>query len=262
MKFGTVLATEFAKLRRSKVTWLTLAVYTFLVVVGGLFMWMMLNPGTAERLGLLGQKANLTVGGLPANWSSFLMFIGEMGGVGGLMMCSIIVTYLFGREYTEGTAKNLLALPVPRVAFVLAKITVGAVWFGALTLWMIPETYVVGSIVGLPGFSTQAFLSMSVKLLVLAPMSLACASLVGWVAVETRGLFAPLGFTMFALLLSTLFGHTGWGRWVPWSIVGLYSGASGPEIELSWGSYIVLAATFMLGVVLTARHEVYADNGQ
>ncbi len=31
MRFSSVVATEFTKLRRSKVTWMSLAVYTFMV---------------------------------------------------------------------------------------------------------------------------------------------------------------------------------------------------------------------------------------
>jgi hypothetical protein len=49
---------------------------------------------------------------------------------------------------------------------------------------------------------------------------------------------------------------------VPWTIVGLYSGAAGPEITLGWGSFAVIAMTFLIGLALTIRHEVYADNVQ
>ena len=87
-------------------------------------------------------------------------------------------------------------------------------------------------------------------------------ALVAWVAVETRGYFAPLGFSIFTLVLGNVFGHTGWGPWVPWTIVGLYSGAAGPGATLGWGSVAVMAGTFLIGIALTTRHEVFADNGQ
>ena len=262
MRFPSVIATEFTKLRRSKVTWISLAAYTFMVAMAGFFMWMMMNPGMAKSLGLLGQKANFALGGQSADWPAFLTFIVEMGGIGGLIICSVIVAYVFGREYIEGTAKNMLALPTARSRFVFAKIIVSAIWFAVLTLWIIAESYLVGSILGITGLTTTLFLAAAVKLLVLALMSLCCAVLVAWVAVETRGYFAPLGFSIFTLLLANVFGHTGWGPWVPWSIVGLYSGAAGPETALGWGSFVVIAATFLIGTALTIRHEVYADNGQ
>jgi ABC-type transport system involved in multi-copper enzyme maturation permease subunit len=262
MRFPGVVATEFIKLRRSKVTWISLAVYTFIVAIAGFFMWMMMNPGLAQSLGLIGQKANFAFGGQSLNWPTFLTFIVEMGGIGGLVICSIIVSYVFGREYTEGTAKNMLALPVARSSFVFAKIIVSAAWFAALTLWIIIESFLVGSILGITGLTTALFLAAAEKILVLALMSLCCAVVVAWVAVETRGYFAPLGFSIFTLMLGSLFGHTGWGPWMPWSIIGLYSGAAGSETTLGWGSFAVMAATFLIGTALTVRHEVYADNGQ
>ena len=47
------------------------------------------------------------------DWPAFLPFIVEMGAIGGLIMISVIVAFVFGREYTEGMAKNMLALPIP-----------------------------------------------------------------------------------------------------------------------------------------------------
>jgi hypothetical protein len=93
-------------------------------------------------------------------------------------------------------------------------------------------------------------------------MSLCCAVLVAWVAVETRGYFAPLGFSIFTLVLASVFGHTGWGPWAPWSIVGIYSGAAGPDVTLGGGSFVIIAVTFLIGTALTVRHEFRADNMQ
>jgi ABC-2 type transport system permease protein len=262
MKFPSVVATEFTKLRRSKVTWISLAAYTFIVAIAGFFMWMMMNPGMAEGIGLIGQKAKFAFGGESLNWPTFLTFIVVMGGIGGLIMCSIIMAYVFGREYAEGTAKNALALPIARNRFVFAKIIVSAVWLALLTMWIIVETYLVGTILGIAGLTTELFFSTAIKLLVLALMSLCCAVVVAWVAVETHGYFAPLGFSIFTLVLAMVFGRTGWGPWIPWSIVSLYSGAAGPESALGWGSFVVMAATFLIGAALIIRHEVYADNGQ
>ena len=262
MKFSSVIRTELTKLRRSKVTWMTLAVYVFMVAMAAFFMWMMMNPGMAQSVGLLGKKAELTFAGQSADWPSFLTLIVEMGGLGGLIVFSVITAYTFGREYVEGTAKNMLAMPIARSRFVFAKIIVSAAWFGVLTVWLIFEAWLAGSILGINGFTSALFLSAAKRILVLALMSLSSAVLVAWIAVQTRGYFAPLGFAIFTMVLATVFGHTGWGPWVPWSIIGLYSGAAGPESTLGWGSYVVIAVTFLVGTGLTVRHEVVADNVQ
>ena len=135
-----------------------------MIAAVGLFMWIMLNPGSAQGLGLIGQKANFALGGLPPDWSTFLFLIVEMGGFGGLVMVSLIVSFVFGREYAEGTAKNALALPIPRGSFVIAKIVVSAVWFAALTLWLIPVAVVSGSAAGLNGLQARMLAAATGKL--------------------------------------------------------------------------------------------------
>ena len=262
MRAAMVVRTELTKLRRSRVTGITFAVYAFMVAMAGFFLWMMKNPGVAKTLGLMGQKATLAFGGQPLDWPTFLGFIVEMGGIGSLLRSAVIVTYVCGREYVEGTAKNMLALPVPRTLFVLAKILVSAVWMGLLTLWLVPVSLLVGSLVGLPGLGASLLAATAGRLFVLAAMSLCCSTLVAWVAVETQGYFAPLGFAIGTLVLASVFGHTGWGPWLPWSIIGLYSGASGEVMGLGWGNLAVVAGTFVAGTALTLRHELAADNTQ
>jgi ABC-2 type transport system permease protein len=86
---------------------------------------------------------------------------------------------------------------------------------------------------------------------------------VAWVATIGRGYLAPLGFTIFTLVLGYVFGATGWGKWFPWSIVPLFAGVAGPSIEtLASGSLLVLAATFVAGAVATALQLRRADNVQ
>src|SRR5512136_2990397 len=102
---GQVIATEFLKLRRSRVTWFSLV---------------------AISLGPLGTKADLS--GISATWPAYFSMLTLVVGMGGMLLLSFIVAYVFGREYAEGTAKNLLALPVGRHWFALAKFVVAAVW--------------------------------------------------------------------------------------------------------------------------------------
>jgi ABC-2 type transport system permease protein len=262
MTFLTVVATEFLKLRRSRVTWISFIVYACMAAIAGAFLWMMMNPALAQSIGLLGQKAQFAFSGQSLDGPGFLVFIVEMGGIGGLIMCSIIAAHVFGREYVEGTAKNLLALPIPRVSFVLAKIIVVGAWYAALTLWLVCAAWLTGSMLGLDGLIVPLLASVAARLAALAGMSLCCSLLVAWLAVQTRGYFAPLGAAIGTVVLASVFGHTGWGPWVPWSIVALYSGAAGPVAAPGLGSLAVLAATFAAGAALTIRHEVLADNAQ
>ncbi len=93
-------------------------------------------------------------------------------------------------------------------------------------------------------------------------MGLACAAVTAWVAVAAQGYFAPLGFAIFTIVLAAVFGPTGWGAWIPWSIVGLLAETAGTAASLGWGSFAVVAGTGLLGAALVIRHEERADNRQ
>ena len=58
-----------------------------------------------------------------------------------------------------------------------------------------------------------------------------------------------------------MIGHTGWAPWFPWSIVPSLTGLTGQSTpSLPWGSYVVLALTFVVGVVGASWRLRYADN--
>jgi ABC-type transport system involved in multi-copper enzyme maturation permease subunit len=260
--FHAVVVTEFSKLRRSKVTWISFAAYAFMVGVAAFFVWLMGNPDVAASLGLIGQKASLALGGVTVGWEAYLGLVLEMSGLAGMMLASVILTYAFGREYAEGTAKNMLALPVPRWMFVAAKLLVSAIWFAALTAWAIALSRAAGSLAGLGAVTEGEFAAFAGKVAVASLLGYACAAASAWIAVETRGYFAPLGYAIFAMLLAVIFGATEWGRWTPWSVLLWYSGASGPGKVLVPGSFVVVGIFFAASAALILRHETRADNAQ
>jgi ABC-2 type transport system permease protein len=86
---------------------------------------------------------------------------------------------------------------------------------------------------------------------------------VAWISIVGHGYFAPLGFTIFMLVLGNVFGATGWGKWFPWSIVPLFAGIAGPRVEtLAPGSLVLLMITFIACVVGATLQLRYTDNCQ
>jgi ABC-type transport system involved in multi-copper enzyme maturation permease subunit len=259
--FGAVLATEFLKLRRSKVTWLTLVGLSLGPLGIALFMWIVREPGRAAQLGLLGTKANLA--GLAATWPSYASMLTLVVGIGGMLLLSFIVAYVFGREYPDGTAKNMLALPVARHWFVIAKLLVVAAWWVALVVGVLVESLVVGLALGLPGFSAGLALGAAGNSLVAAGIAYLLAPVVAWITTLGRGYMPPLGFALGMLAIGDVLSHTGWAMWFPWSIVPTLIGVVGkPAGALPAGSFVVLAVTFVAGVAVTVAQLRFADNAQ
>ncbi|MGV8083594.1 MAG: ABC transporter permease [Coriobacteriia bacterium] len=259
--FAQVLVTEFVKLRRSKVTWATLAALSMATLGVALFMWIVREPGRAAQFGLLGAKADLS--GLTATWPSFLGMFTLILGIGGMLVLPFIVAFIFGREYSEQTAKNMLALPVARSSFVIAKLIVAAVWWLVLVFAVLAEAFVVGFLLGLPGFSAGLAIAALRNTLLAAGISYLLVPLVAWITLIGRGYMAPLGFALAMMALGDVVSKTGWAPYFPYSIVPLLVGVVGtPAAGLPMASFAVLALTFITGIAATIAQLVYADNTQ
>lgn len=256
-----VLSTEFLKLRRTRITGLTWLAASIIPLVGGLFMWIVREPERAEQLGLLGQKAQFA--GVTADWTGYFSFLLQAVGIGGMILVSVIAAFVYGREYADGTAKNMLALPLPRHHFALAKLIVVLAWFGAIILSLLIEAFVVGALLGLPGFSYSLAAHEAGNILLAALVAWLLVPAVAWIATLGRGYLAPLGFTIFMLVLGMIVGATGWGKWFPWSIVPLFAGVAGPRLEiLSPFSLVILVLTSSACVAAVVYQLRYADNTQ
>lgn len=263
MIFAKVLGTEFLKLRRSKITWLSFVFYAFFALMAWFVLWMIKNPDAARNLGLVGQKAGFVSSGITADWGGLYAFLAEMSMAGGMIVLSVVVIYLFGREYSDGTAKNMLALPIRRWYFVAAKFLVAALWSALLTAFLLALSLALGRVLGLGALSPLLFAKESGDIFFSALLVFFLQGLVAWVTVASGGYLAPFGYAIATMLVGNLMVHTGWARWCPWSIVALMSGMSGPREEgIMVGGALVLAATFALGLALAIRHEALADNCQ
>lgn len=259
--FRQVLITEFVKLRRTKITWLSWAAISTMPLVCGTFMWILQEPERAAQLGLLGQKAQFAGG--TADWPSYFLILLQTVGIGGMILVAVLAAYVFGREYADGTVKNLLALPISRHWFAVAKLIVVLVWFGVLIASFLAEALLVGGFLGLPGFSASIAAGAVGDILLAALVAWLLVPMVAWIAEVGGGYLAPLAFTIFMLVLGMVVGATGWGRWFPWSVVPLFAGVAGPRTEtLAPGSGLVLVATFVAGVAATIVQLRYADNAQ
>lgn len=256
MMFGAALVTEALKLRRARITWAVLAVYAFAPLMLGLMMSVLMHPELGRRLGLLTVKAQLTVPA--ADWSTYLTLTGELF-AGGLIVLAVIEAYVFGREYVEGTAKDMLTLPVARGTLIAAKLAVSAGWFLVVAAVVYAEAVAVGMAIGLPGLRPGLLAASAghvASLLVEVFLAGAGAAVL---AVASRGYLAPVGIGVLLLLIGDLFAHTGWGAWIPWSIV-LADAASGPfGTAPPVGSFAVLIGFFLLMAGATWAWMRHAD---
>jgi ABC-2 type transport system permease protein len=256
--FAAALRVEFLKTRHSVAPLLTGLAFVIAPLVGGLFMYILADPERARRMGLIGQKAQLAGGG--SDWAAYWAFLAQAATVGGFVLFAFVVAWVFGREFSDGTVRYLLALPTARAAIIAAKLTVVALWCAALTALITLVGLMTGAALGLPGWSGAAVwpgllhVWAGAVLTVLIVLPLALLAGVG------RGYLAPLGFAMLMLILAQVIGATGRGAWFPWSIPALYAqvaGSTGGGVTAV--SILIVALTGAAGAAATFAWWLYAD---
>ena len=261
MMFPQVLHTEFLKLRRTRITWILGLLYCFGPFALSFFMIILKNPDLARSMGLVATKAQLTVG--TADWPTYLSVTAVLFAVGTIVI-GVIEAFIFGREYAEGTAKNMLTLPLGRSTFVAAKLVVSAVWYVCIVVVVYAVALLLGFLVGLSGLDAALLRGNVLLCLRLVFQTLLLSSVSAWIAVAGRGYLAAVGFTVFlSMAIGQVFLHTGWAQWVPWSIVFLTAGAGEPgALAPGVGSEAVLLGVFVLGCIGTYLSLDRTDNTQ
>ncbi|GLZ28049.1 ABC transporter permease [Lentzea sp. NBRC 105346] len=241
--------TEWLKARRSHVPWVTLSAFTVIAFVGALFMFILQDQDRARDLGLLGTKASL-VGG-DATWPTYFALLAQTTAVGGFIVFGLVLTWIFGREFSQNTVKDLLALPTTRTAIVTAKFAVAAVWCSALSVYVYGLGLVAGAILRLPGWSAAVAAAGLTKLLATALMTILLTTPIALAASAGRGYLPGIGMMITATFLAQIVAALGYGHYFPWSVPALFSGLAGPGRDAPGVIGYASVAVVGLGGVLT-----------
>jgi ABC-2 type transport system permease protein len=246
----SALWAETLKARRSKVPLLAAIGFTLAPLMDGLFMFIMKDPERAREMGLLSVKAQLAMS--TAEWTTFFSVLSQAIAIGGVMVFSIVTAWMFGREFSDHTAKELMALPTSREKIVAAKLLVISGWVIAVTLWIFVFGLVIGNLVDIPGWTAQLAWQSFGDALATAGMTLLLMTPVAFIASMGRGYLPPLGWAVLTIFFAQIIAATGWGDWFPWSVPALFSGAAGPRDQLLGAhSYIIVILAGMAGLVAT-----------
>ena len=244
------LQTESLKAFRSKVPLFTLLGFLIAPLIGGLFMIILKDPEAAKSMGLIGTKAQLSAG--VADWPTFFNLLAQATAIGGAIIFAIVTTWVFGREFSDHTVKELLSLPTSREAIIAAKFTVVVLWTLTLTLLSYGLGLIVGNAVVIPGGSSELLRSATIDILGAGILTIMLLPFVAFLASIGRGFMAAFGWAIFTVAIAQIAVVMGWGSWLPWSVPALFSGAVGPRAEvLGMHSYIIVALSSAIGFFIT-----------
>ena len=256
--FRQALWVELLKARRSRMPLLTALGFALAPLAGGFFMIVLKDPALARRMGMISAKAQIVAGS--ADWPTYLSLLAQATALGGFMLFSLIAAWVFGREYSDHTIKDLLALPTPRRSIVLAKFVVVTMWALLLVLEVYLLGLVVGMLVSLPPASATLMVSGSLTLAGTAVLTILLVTPIAFFAGVGRGYLAPMGAAILLVIAAQIVAAAGWGEYFPWAIPALHAGMAGPEAgQMGPVSYALVLVTALLGILATLLWWERAD---
>lgn len=216
------------------------------------------NPEISQQLGLVSAKANL-IAYAATDWPTYLGLYGQIIGGGGIILFILVLSWIFGREFTDGTLKDMLAVPVQRSSILLAKFIVMAVWSAMLTLVIFIGGLVMGAILQLPGGSISIILQNSAIVVITTCLVIATVLPFALFASIGRGYLLPIGVAILLMILINLVEVLGWGEYFPWAVPVLYAQGKSPLAPISFG---IVFLTGLAGVIATYLWWKYADQNR
>jgi ABC-2 type transport system permease protein len=249
---------ELRKALRSKMPLFTGLMSLFMPLGVAFLIFAARNPEISQKLGLISAKANLLAYSA-TDWPAYMRLSAMIAAAGAFFLFVLAISWTFGREFADGTLKDMLAVPVSRATIVLAKFIVVAAWCAALSIIMLLIGLVMGVVIRLPGGTVPVILRGSGLVLVTACLVIATITPFAFFASAGRGYLLPVGIAVLALIAANIVGLAGWGEYFPWAVPGLL--AQG-EASLSAASYWVVVLTGLVGMLATYLWWMRADQNR
>jgi ABC-2 type transport system permease protein len=216
------------------------------------------NPQISQAMGLISAKANL-VAYSATDWPAYDNLMGLFIAAGGFFLFVLIVSWIFGREFVDGTLKDLLAVPVPRGSILMAKFIVAAAWSVVLSLVLLITGLLMGFLINLPGGSPDVILRGILLGLVSSCLTIVVVLPFALFASIGRGYLLPIGLAVITLMATNFVALAGWGEYFPWAIPGLFAQAKSPLAPVS---FWIVFLTGVAGLFATYLWWKYADQNR
>lgn len=233
---------EFLKLKRSKIFLLTL--------FGAMFPAFTLF--LAAKFGEFTETLRFQTFFTNVNMYMSLIFA--------ILLFTIIISYLFGREYNEHTLKTILTAPTSRATFIFSKYLMFLIWIVLVTIITGISAALFGYLAGATGFTISIFLHSFKELLITnLLLFLTFSPLVFLSLVITNMIPAMIGGALLTFT-NMIISSSRYSIYFPWSCPYLL--ASGEIAQYTGNtlmSYAIIAATFMTGIMLSYMYFTRRD---
>ncbi|MBN9605651.1 MAG: ABC transporter permease [Actinomycetales bacterium] len=205
---GVAIRVEARKARAARPVLATSVLFAGGLLALAIGMTLAASSGRPELVGKLGPLADAR------GWELYLGVAIQVAGAAGLLATGVVLAYLVGREFGDGTIAGLFALPVPRAVILAAKVVVFLAWSLVLALAVGLAVLLGGLALGLEGQPGDVAAAL-VRLVALVPLSALTAVPVALAASLGRGLLPGIGLAVVLLAAAQVAVVAGAGPWFP-----------------------------------------------
>ena len=198
------------------------------------------NEQMLAKLGPLAEKHG---------WDQLIGMVAMISAPATLLGFGVVLSWIVGREFADGTIAGLFALPVSRGQIALAKLVVFFAWAVAVACLLVASTAALGVILGY-GVPAGADLNALLRLLAVVVLTGLLAVPAGWAASLGRGLLPGIATTIVLIVLGQVLVVAGTGAWFPVAAPGMW--AAMPS-EVSWTQLVLVPLTAIAFVAATAQ---------
>jgi ABC-2 type transport system permease protein len=236
------LVTEWSKLARATLVRTTTALLVIGIALMCSSMLLAVNTTDAGLAAKLGPLID------PGGWEGYLATAAQVTAAAALLGFGVVLSWMFGREFTDGTITGLFALPIRRSTIALAKLTVYAVWCAGSSVALLAALLLAGVIFGL-GPIPLDLVPAAARQVGLAVLTGAIAVPVAWVATLARSIITGIGAVIGILVAAQVAVISGAGGWFTLSAPGLWAASGGADVS---GIQLLLVLPLAaLAIVLT-----------
>ena len=183
------------------------------------------------------------------DWNGFLLGAAQITGAGGLGGFAVVLAWIFGREFGDGTITGLFALPVRRSTIALAKLLVYGVWATSMSVLLAIVLLAVGTVAGLGPIDSQTWGTVS-RQIALGIMSAAITVPVAWAATLSRSVLGGVSVAIGLVVVAQVSVLVGIGGWMPLAAPALWALSAGSAV--SPVQLLLVVPYVMAAVLLTA----------
>lgn len=167
----------------------------------------------------------------------------------GTLLYGVITSYIFNREYSENTLKNILSIPISKFSILMAKLCMLFLWILLLTIISWSVILILGIIAHFQGLNIDVLVKSFKQFFLGGSLLFMVASPAVFIALKFKSYLHSIVFASVITMINILVSNSKYMALYPWSAVLVISNnMTGMEYSIVY-SYTSIFTISILGFV-------------